>query len=162
MVALGVIVSTTVLTGSLIIGDSVRYSLQQSTFSRLGETTHLVSVTERYFRQEMANEMEVDNPEIKATSILLLEGMAVSDGGQQRINKVQVVGVSSDFEEISKTQLFSELNENEIAISENLAERLQIKAGDNLLVRIQKASLIPMNAPFVSADETSVSLQATS
>lgn len=161
LVALGVIVSTTVLTGSLIIGDSVRYSLQQSTFSRLGETTHLVSVTERYFRQEMASEMEVDNPEIKATSILLLEGMAVADGGQQRVNKVQIVGVSSDFEEISKTQLFSKLNENEIAISENLAERLQIKDGGNLLVRIQKASLIPMNAPFVSADETSVSLQAT-
>jgi ABC-type lipoprotein release transport system permease subunit len=109
----------------------------------------------------MASEMEADNPEIKASSVLLLEGIAIADGGQQRVNKVQVVGISTDFEEISKTQLFSELNENEIAISENLAERLQIKAGDNLLVRIQKASLIPMNAPFVSADETSVSLQAT-
>jgi putative ABC transport system permease protein len=38
---------------------------------------------------------------------------------------------------------------------------LQIKEGDNLLVRIKKASLIPMNAPFVSAEETSVSLRAT-
>jgi ABC-type antimicrobial peptide transport system permease subunit len=161
LVALGVIVSTTVLTGSLIIGDSVRYSLQQSTFSRLGETTHLVSVTERYFRQEMASEMEADNPEIKASSVLLLEGIAIADGGQQRVNKVQVIGVNTDFQKISKTQLFSELNENEIAISENLAERLQIKEGGNLLVRIQKASLIPMNAPFVSAEETSVSLQAT-
>ncbi|MBK6282424.1 MAG: ABC transporter permease [Draconibacterium sp.] len=161
LVALGVVVSTAVLTGSLIIGDSVRYSLQQSTFSRLGETTHLVSVKERYFRQEMAGEMEADNPEIKATSVLLLEGMAVTDGGQNRVNKVQVVGVNQDFAEISKTNLFAELQNNEIAISENLSERLQIKEGDNLLVRIQKASLIPMNAPFVSAEETSVSLQAT-
>jgi ABC-type antimicrobial peptide transport system permease subunit len=161
LVALGVVVSTTVLTGSLIIGDSVRFSLEQSTFSRLGETTHLVSVKERYFRQKMAAEMEADNPEIKASPVLLLEGMAVADGGQQRVNKVQVLGVSSDFEEISKTQLYAELQNNEIAISQNLAERLQIKEDDNLLVRIQKASLIPMNAPFVSAEETSVSLQAT-
>ena len=161
LVALGVVVSTTVLTGSLIIGDSVRYSLKLSTFSRLGETTHLVSVTERYFRQEMAGEIEIDIPEIKATSVLLLEGMAVVDGGQQRVNKVQIVGVDADFEEISNTSLFSELQDNEIAISENLAERLQIKEGDNLLVRIKKASLIPMNAPFVSAEETSVSLRAT-
>jgi ABC-type lipoprotein release transport system permease subunit len=160
LVALGIVVSTTFLTGSLIIGDSVRYSLQQSTFSRLGETTHLVSVKERYFRQEMANEMEADNPEIKATPILLLEGMAIADGGQNRVNKVQIVGVSKDFEEISKTNLFAELQNNEIGISQNLAERLQIKEGDNLLVRIQKASLIPMNAPFVSVEETSVSLQA--
>jgi ABC-type lipoprotein release transport system permease subunit len=161
LVALGVVVSTTVLTGSLIIGDSVRFSLEQSTFSRLGETTHLVSVTERYFRQEMATEIESYNPEIKATSILLLEGMAVADGGVNRVNKVQVIGIDADFEEISKTPLFSELQENEIAISQNLAERLQIKEGDNLLVRIKKASLIPMNAPFVSADETSVSMRAT-
>lgn len=53
LVALGVAVSATVLTGSLIIGDSVRYSLEQATFYRLGETTHLVSVVERYFRQEI-------------------------------------------------------------------------------------------------------------
>ena len=161
LVALGVIISTMVLTGSLIIGDSVRYSLQQATFYRLGETTHLVSVTERYFRQEMAAEIEADNPEIKATPILLLEGIAVADGGQKRVNKVQVIGVSSDFIEISNTPLFAQLQNNEIAISENLAERLQVSKGDNILVRIKKASLIPINAPFVSAEETSVSMRAT-
>jgi putative ABC transport system permease protein len=161
LVALGVVVSTAVLTGALIIGDSVRYSLEQSTFSRLGETTHLVSVTERYFRQEMAAEIEAINPEIKATSVLLLEGVAVADGGENRVNRVQVIGVDADFEDISNTSFFSELQDNEIAISQNLAERLQVKEGDNLLVRIKKASLIPMNAPFVSAEETSVSLRAT-
>ena len=161
LVALGVAISTMVLTGSLIIGDSVRHSLTQATFYRLGETTHLVSVVERYFRQEIAAEMEVDNTEIKATPVLLLEGMAVADGGQQRANKVQVVGVDSDFHEISNTPLLSELQNNEIAISENLAERLQKGEGDNILVRIKKASLIPMNAPFVSAEETSVALRAT-
>lgn len=159
LVALGVAISTMVITGSLIIGDSVRYSLQQATFYRLGETTHLVSVVERYFRQEMANEIESDNPEIKASPILLLEGMAVADGGQQRANKVQVVGINSDFEEVSNTSFFSELQNNEIAISRNLAERLQVEKGDNILVRIKKASLIPMNAPFVSAEETSVSMR---
>lgn len=160
LVALGVAISTMVITGSLIIGDSVRHSLQQATFYRLGETTHLVSVVERYFRQEMANEIESDNPEIKASPILLLEGMAVADGGQQRANKVQVVGVNSDFEEVSNTSFFSGLQNNEIAISRNLAERLQVAKGDNILVRIKKASLIPMNAPFVSAEETSVSMRA--
>ncbi len=161
LVALGVAISTMVLTGSLIIGDSVRYSLQQATFYRLGETTHLVSVTERYFRQEMASGIEAKNPEIKATPILLLKGMAVADGGQQRVNKVQVIGVNPDFIEISKSPLFAELQNNEIAISKNLAVRLNLAVGDNLLVRIKKASLIPMNAPFVSAEETSVSLRAT-
>ena len=161
LVAIGVAISTMVLTGSLVIGDSVRHSLTQATFYRLGETTHLVAVKERYFRQEMASEMEAVNPGLKATSVLLLEGMAVADGGQQRANKVQMVGVDADFEKIANTPFFDELQNNEIAISENLAERLQKGAGDNILVRIKKASLIPMNAPFVSAEETSVAFRAT-
>ncbi len=161
LVAMGVVVSTMVLTGSLIIGDSVRYSLEQSTFSRLGETTHLVSVRERYFRMEMAAEIETDNIAIKAAPVLLLEGVAVAGGGQVRVNKVQVTGVDENFEKISKTNLFSGLQNDEIAVSQNLAERLQIKEGDNLLLRVQKASLIPLNAPFISAEETSVSLLAT-
>ncbi len=159
LVALGVVVSTMVLTGSLIIGDSVRYSLEQSTFSRLGGTTHLVSVTERYFRQEMASEIE--NPQIIAAPVLLLEGVAVADGGQQRVNKVQIIGVDSGFEKFANSSVFSELQNNEIAISQNLAERLAIGEGDNILVRIKKASLIPLNAPFVSEGEASVALRAT-
>lgn len=158
---MGVVVSTMVLTGSLIIGDSVRFSLEQSTFSRLGETTHLVSVTERYFRQEMAAEIENENPQIKASPVLLLEGVAVADGGQRRVNKVQIVGVDTGFEKIANSTVFSELQNNEIIISQNLADKLEIGEGDNLLVRIKKASLIPLNAPFVSEGEASVSLRAT-
>ena len=161
LVALGVLISTMVLTGSLVIGDSVRYSLTQATFYRLGKTTHLVSVTERYFRREMAVEIEQDNPQIQATPLLLLEGMAVSGGGQQRANKVQVIGLDKDFDKVAGTLLYAELTDNEIAISKNLAERLQVAEGDNILVRIKKASLIPMNAPFVSAEETSVSLRGS-
>ena len=161
LVALGIAISTMVLTGSLVIGDSVRHSLKQATFYRLGETTHLVSVNERYFRQKMAAEMEELNAQLKVTPLLLLEGMAVADGGQQRANNVQVVGINTDFDKISNTPLLSQLQNNEIAISKNLAEKLQVNEGDNILVRIKKASLIPMNAPFVSAEETSVSLRAT-
>ncbi|MFV0592435.1 MAG: FtsX-like permease family protein [Draconibacterium sp.] len=161
LVALGVAISTMVLSGSLVIGDSVRYSLTQATFYRLGETTHLVSVTERYFRREMAAEMEAQNSEIKTTPVLLLEGIAVADGGKRRANKVQVVGVDTDFQEIANTSVFSELENNAIAISQNLAEKLQVQQGDKLLLRIKKASLIPMNAPFVSAEETTVALRAS-
>ncbi|SHF69231.1 MacB-like core domain-containing protein [Mariniphaga anaerophila] len=160
LVAFGVAISAMVLTGSLIIGDSVRYSLEQSAFYRLGETTHLVAVTERYFRQEMASEIEADNPDIEAAPVLLLEGVAVAGGGQQRANRVQVVGVDESFEKIARSEVFSTLQDNEIIISKNLAERLDVVAGDNILVRIKKASLIPLNAPFVSGDEISVSLRA--
>src|SRR5690554_7073740 len=58
LVALGILVSTMVISGSLIIGDSIRYSLEQSVVYRLGNMTHLVSVSDRYFREEIAAEIE--------------------------------------------------------------------------------------------------------
>lgn len=161
LVALGVAVSTMVLTGSLIIGDSVRYSLEQANYYRLGEMTHLAAVSERYFRHGLAEEIENYNREILAAPVLLLEGVVVAGGGEQRINRVQVVGIDNQFEKIAKSSIYSELKENDIIISRNLADKLNAVEGDNILVRIKKASLMPLNAPFVAAEETSVSMRAT-
>lgn len=160
LVALGVAISTMVLAGSLIIGDSVRHSLTQATFYRLGATSHVLSAKERYFRQEMSAEIEAINPDVKATSVLLLDGIVVADGGQQRANNVQVIGVGPDFADISDQPLWNDLDK-EIAISENLAKKLGKGEGDPVLVRVAKASLIPLNAPFVAADEGSVAYRAT-
>src|SRR5690606_17022148 len=61
---------------------------------------------------------------------------------------------------IAGTPIYSELNDNEIIISRNLAEKLETAEGEFILIQIKKASLIPMNAPFVSDEEVSVSLRA--
>ena len=159
LVALGVAISTTVLTGALVIGDSVKYSLEQSTFYRLGNTTHLVSAVDRYFRTELAADL-ANKSGAEVAPVLILQGMAVSNGGQERVNKIQIIGVDQSFEKIAGTSLYSGLKDNEVIISANLAERLGLKKGDEFLVRIKKASLIPMNAPFVSDVETSISLHA--
>ncbi len=159
LVALGVAVSTAVLTGALIIGDSVRYSLEQTTFFRLGEVSHVVTVTDRYFRSALAAEMEEETG-CKVAPVLMLEGIAVADGGQQRLNKVQVTGIDRSFAGVAGMEEPFELEGNDIVISGNMAERLEVKPGDAILVRIEKASLIPRNAPFVSDTETSVTLRA--
>ncbi len=159
LVALGVAICTAVLTGALVIGDSVRYSLEQSTFYRLGNTTHLVSATDRFFREELAGDL-AKAMKMDAAPVLLLEGMAVSEGGKDRVNKVQVSGVDTRFEKIAGSSFFSGIGQNEVIISSNLAERLNLKKGNLFLLRIKKASLIPLNAPFVSEAETSVSFRA--
>lgn len=159
LVALGVAVSTAVLTGALIIGDSVRYSLEQTTFFRLGEVSHVVTVTDRYFRSALAAEMKEETG-FEVAPLLMLEGIAVADGGQQRLNKVQVIGIDGSFAGVAGMETPFELDGNDIVISENMANRLEVKAGDAILVRIEKASLIPKNAPFVSDTETSVTLRA--
>ncbi len=159
LVAIGVAISTAVLTGALIIGDSVTFSLEQSAFYRLGSTTHLVSTVDRYFRSELAGELAAKGG-FEVAPALILEGMAVADGGEERVNKVQITGIDDRFEKIAESPVYEKLTGNEVIISVNLAERLKLKKGDSFLARIKKASLIPLNAPFVSDAETSVSFRA--
>jgi len=160
LVVFGVAISTAVLTGSLIIGDSVAYSLEQSALYRLGYTTHTVSTTDRYFRSQLAGELANKGGFVVA-SALMLDGIAITDGGKERVNKVQMTGIDNRFEKIAKSEIYLDLKDNEVIISRNLAERLHLKKGDNFIARIRKASLIPLNAPLVSDAETSVSFHAT-
>jgi len=159
LIALGVAISTAVLTGGLIIGDSVTFSLEQSAFLRLGMMTHVVTTVDRYFRADLAKELALKGG-FDVAPALILDGMAVTEGGVERVNKVQITGVDTRFDKISKSKIYYDLGDNEAVISLNLAERLHLKKGDNFIVRIRKGSLVPLNAPFVSDAETSVSFRA--
>ncbi len=56
-VALGVAAATAVLTGALIVGDSMRASLRSLTIERLGKIDELL-VSQGFFRAELESEIE--------------------------------------------------------------------------------------------------------
>src|SRR6187399_1795025 len=62
-IALGVMAGTAVLTGALVVGDSVRGSLTHLALDRLG-TIDEVLVTDRFFRTELPQELAAQ-PEFK-------------------------------------------------------------------------------------------------
>ena len=49
LLALGVAISGAVVTGALIVGDSVEYSLNSIVDQRLGKVTHVLKAGDRYF-----------------------------------------------------------------------------------------------------------------
>ncbi|MGH9789726.1 MAG: hypothetical protein ACRD5W_00830, partial [Candidatus Acidiferrales bacterium] len=55
-VLLGVAVTVAVLTGALLVGDSVRASLRDLVLLRLGATTHVIT-NENFFRAELARDL---------------------------------------------------------------------------------------------------------
>jgi putative ABC transport system permease protein len=164
-VAIGVAISTAVLTGGLIVGDSVRYSLEQSTRYRLGKTKTAITSGDRFttvslaaLLQEELTDLLNQGQEIFCAPLLQLPGLATADGGRLRINRIQVFGLNGQFDLIADTSsFFGNLSADEVIISENLAERLEVEAGDFIMLRIRKASVMPMNTPFVSATHTTVS-----
>ena len=58
-VLLGTAVATAVLTGALLVGDSVRGSLRDLTLDRLGRIDYAL-VSEQFFREELASELMSD------------------------------------------------------------------------------------------------------
>jgi ABC-type lipoprotein release transport system permease subunit len=158
-VAVGVAVSTAVLTGALIIGDSVRHSLEKSAFYRLGNTSFALTAGDRYFTTGLADKLQHDI-KIPCIPLLLTEGVAASEGGNNRINNVRIIGVDDRFNQLSDNHFnYVNLDEDEVYISDNLASGLNLKENDMFMLRIRKTSLIPLNAPFVSDEETSISLR---
>ncbi|MFO7668567.1 MAG: ABC transporter permease [Bacteroidales bacterium] len=160
LLALGVAISGAVITGALLVGDSIQYSLSRIVEQRLGGVTHVLKAGDRYFTSSLGEQV-ADDLLLPVSSVLLQEGTAVGDGGQLRVNRVQVLGVDDAFDGVARlTGYFSKLSGDTILISRNLASRLNKSVGDELLLRIEKASLIPLNAPFVSDAEVMVSVRA--
>lgn len=158
-VAIGVAICTMVITGTLIVGDSIRSSLEKTTILRLGKTDYMFSGIDRYFRASLADSLRSELKTAVAP-LIQLNGFASSQGGNFRLNNVQVIGIDEQFLSFVPTDhAWSIPGKNEACISENLAQRLQLIVGDALLLRVEKASQIPKNAPFVSDTENQISIR---
>jgi len=161
LLSLGIAISTAVLTGSLIVGDSVSHSLQRIVDHRLGNITHALNTGDRYITLPLAQKLD-ETLEGNTVPALMLDGIAVSGGGQRRLPGVQVIGVNGRFDRMAGTDsLYASLDNDEVVISENLADRLNVTAGDEFLLRMTRLSLVPLNAPFVSDADQSVSVRVT-
>ncbi|MCT4601917.1 MAG: FtsX-like permease family protein [Marinifilum sp.] len=156
-VLLGTIVSTAVLTGALIVGDSVKNSLHELVNLRLGKVEYTMTMGDRFVRADLANEIAKDLDAI-VEPVLQTGGIAVQPETNSRINNVQIYGVDASFNHISNAQIY-DLKEDEACISSNLAERMNLQTGSSFLLRLKKASVIPANAPFVSDEDQHIALR---
>jgi ABC-type antimicrobial peptide transport system permease subunit len=147
-VALGVMAATAVLTGALLVGDSVRLSLTELTLDRLGRIDELL-VVDRFFRQELAQEL-ADAPGFRgdyesATPVILFPSNTVEtrpdDGAApRRTSGVLVVGCTPEFwklgrpDDAPKTLPIG----NQIVLNESLARDLGVRRGDTVALRVGK------------------------
>ena len=147
-VILGTMISTAVLVGAFIIGDSVRYSLKKIVENRLGRTEFALASGDRFFRSALADDLS-KSLGTSVAPLLLTRGIAVAEGGLRRINGIQVVGVDGRFGEIGGTgDLYGQLSPDEVVVNRLLASRLGIGVGDDILIRIQKLDIMPRDAPL--------------
>src|SRR5207247_7329485 len=86
-VLLGVAVGTAVLTGALLVGDSLRGSLRDLALKQLGWVRQAL-VSCRFFREDLANELGAE--EVSPTLLLRGSAGAISRNPGNRAGKVVI------------------------------------------------------------------------
>jgi putative ABC transport system permease protein len=154
-VFLGVVLATAILTGALLVGDSVDHSLERFAQMRLGETQHAISTRNQYFNQRLATALG-ESAGGSATGVLHLRGMAIHQGAEAvdrtQINRVDVLGVDDGFWKTTGASVVP-LAHNETALCVKLATALGVSAGDEVALRIERPSLLPRDAGLSMGDE---------
>lgn len=155
----GVMVSTAVITGALLVGDSVKGSLERITELRLGKTRWAMQPAGRFFRTSLAGDLsgELNTPVIP---VLQLPGIGINPASGDRVPDVMVTGVNGEFSRIWDRLCTVPLTDEAI-ISENLAVRLGLKEGDPLLIRLPVTGQIPHSAPFMAEEIPATSILLT-
>jgi ABC-type antimicrobial peptide transport system permease subunit len=162
-VLLGTILACAILTGALVVGDSVRFSLKQMALARLGQTTLALTSGDRFFRADLAQPL-AERLQAPIVPLLMLRGAVTTPEGTRRANEVQVVGVDDRFWNFSPSAAAGNPATNryardEIAVSESLANRLQLHRGDPLVVRLEPPALVTRDLPLEGQADASVAIR---
>ncbi|MCF7864090.1 MAG: ABC transporter permease, partial [Kiritimatiellales bacterium] len=147
-VLLGTVLASAILTGSLLVGDSVDGSLRKFALQRLGGIHYAMQVSNGLVSSELAVKISDD-----AAVVLQLRGMALAN--EKQINRVQVLGTDGRFWKFAGLDF--QLRGNEVALNEKLAVALGVDVGSEVSLRIEKPSLLPRDAPLAAQkDDRSV------
>jgi ABC-type antimicrobial peptide transport system permease subunit len=149
-VVAGVATSVAVLSGALLVGESVRGSLRNLLLERLGATAYVVAA-DRYFREGLAGELAsaggaVDG--VEACPIIFVQGVVVHEPTGRRAHGVNVYGIDDRFWRFHGAANHALSDERTTLVGAGLADSLGVRAGDGLLLRIETNRGIPRESVF--------------
>ncbi len=141
-VLLGVVVGTAVLSGALLVGDSLRGSLRAMALEQLGWVDSSL-VVGRFFREELAR----DIPAARVSPAILLQSSASTFGPEAaHVHKVTILAVDDRFwpaDAMPMDGAFWKSAQAGVVLNHTLAQRLGATAGDKVVLLLQNADQVP-------------------
>jgi len=156
----GAFLTSAILSGSLLVGDSVRQSLRKAAEQRLGGVQSGLSGGDRWFTEDLARKTG-------SAPVIQMHGSVSESTGRARVNAVQVCGVDASFWKLAPDAGQSaqsapakpEGGVDIVALNEPLARRLGVKVGDTVVVRLEAPSAISRDAPLSGDTNQEVTLR---
>jgi len=172
-VVLGAAVGAAALTGALIVGDSMRASLQEVAVGRLGRVDQAL-VAPRFFREALADDLAAptDFTETfdRACPIILLNGGATHAERRTRVDRVNLLGIDSRFWKMESSFFLgqgqwgegdSPSTTHSVILNEALADELGAANGDDILLRTGRPDPIASETLLGRRDDTVATLRVT-
>ncbi|HVF28736.1 MAG TPA: ABC transporter permease, partial [Pyrinomonadaceae bacterium] len=149
-VVFGVAAAVAVLAGALVVGDSVRASLRDLFLQRLGRTDHVIA-SAGFFREQLAGDLRANEGFAAggldaACPLIVTEGAATHEESGRRGTRVIVYGVDERFWKFHGRENAQFAGDNDAFLSAGLGDELKARAGDVLLLRMEKPSAIPIES----------------
>ena len=156
---IGVMLASTILTGAMLVGDSINQSLRDIASARLGRVAYAMRWGNRFFEQRLASRIQEKDARLHVEAALDLPGTIALPPAQRteqrQLNQVRVLGVEKRFWDFAPNPAacsFS-LGPQEAAINEKVAQALGVRVRDNLTLRVSKHGLMPQDAPLASREK---------
>ncbi len=151
----GVAVACAVITGALLVGDSVRASLRRIADERLRQVSVSILTGDRFFTVALDDRLR-DQLDVPLAAAIQLDGMVLLPDESRRVNRVRILGVDPEFWSLGDAPPASG-----IVLNRRLAERLGVEIGDAIVLRVANPGLLPRDASLSPADDAFVSWRAT-
>ena len=146
----GIATAVAVITGALMVGRSVRGSLEDLLFERIGVTETIITA-DRFFNEDLADKVAPDGG---ACPIVYLKGVLVHEESRMRMYQVNVYGIDDRFWDFQGMPAQSFPDSRAAFVGSPLADQLDIGIEDGLLLQVETQQSIPREWLYGQRDNT--------
>ncbi|MHC4949303.1 MAG: ABC transporter permease, partial [Planctomycetota bacterium] len=154
-VAAGAALGTAVLTGALVVGDSVRHTLHAHALARIGRVDLVLAGGDRFFLASLADRVE---DAVAGARV----GIAARPDGRRRARGVNVLGVDDRFFRLAPdAERAPGLDGPGALLDPRLAAHLRVGPGDEIVLRLEQPSALPRDSVLGTVQDMAVGLRVT-
>ena len=147
---LGITLASSILTGSLFVGDSVDQTLRNAASQRIGTVESALIAGDRFFTADLAQKINESLKNNVSVSALTVPGTLSTPDKSKRVNRLNVYGVDNDFWQLAGTgeDLIEINNSDFLAVGSAIAEQQQLKIGDRVNIKVEMPGHVSRDAPL--------------
>ncbi|MFM8213475.1 MAG: ABC transporter permease, partial [Pirellula sp.] len=166
-VALGVAVSSAVIVGALLVGDSMRGSLKHIALDRIGSIERMI-VSPRWFDQSALDRAKQSTNDASLCGFLWIQSVVAEhqDRSQEeqgkitthRVTEMALLGVDEDFWALGTITPSAKLGNQQIVLNRSLADQLRVQVGDRVTLKVSRDAVVPADSALGKKENEVVAL----